>query len=177
MPVVVVERTFETPCDPPALQARENAFAWCLQTHRVRFLRTLIAKDRTRMVCFYEAPDAEAVRQTQRVAELPVSHVWTSTFLEGETRRDNNEHLSTIAVQRALPPGMTLDVLRAAMKDPNGCGAMWRVYLQGSHVSLDLTRCVCTFRAPDLESVRVVGRSLAMPHESLWHAVEVAAKS
>lgn len=75
-PNVLVERRFETPVELKDIQAIEDAGASCLQTHRVRFARTFFANDRKRMLCLYQAPDAEAVRVAQREAGMPVEAVW-----------------------------------------------------------------------------------------------------
>jgi hypothetical protein len=74
--VVVVEREFDAATDFDAVQARESAAAWCLEAHRVTYLRTYFAADRRRMLCVYAAPDAESVRRAQEQAGLPVSSVW-----------------------------------------------------------------------------------------------------
>jgi hypothetical protein len=84
-PAVVVERRFTTPVTLEALQAREDAAAWCLEQHQVTFLRTFFSQDRKRMICLYLAPDAESVRQAQRQADMPVERVWSC---RGFTERD-----------------------------------------------------------------------------------------
>lgn len=76
-PNVIVERSFEAPVRIEDLQAREDAGAWCLEAHGVGFVRSLFSLDRKRMLCFYSAPDAEAVRRAQRQAEMPVDAVWS----------------------------------------------------------------------------------------------------
>jgi hypothetical protein len=68
MELVLVERrsnsrAFEDP-------AQERANSLCL-TYHVRFLKTFLSKDRRRMLCLYEAPDAEAVRRAQEQAKVP----------------------------------------------------------------------------------------------------------
>lgn len=73
---VVVERSFDTAADLDALQAREEAHAWCLEQHRVTFLRTFLSADGKRMLCLYHAPDAESVRLAQQQAGMPVARVW-----------------------------------------------------------------------------------------------------
>ena len=73
---VLVARRFEEPADFDTIQAREDAGSGCLELHRVRFVRTLFSRDRKRMICLYEAPDAESVRLAQREAEMPVERVW-----------------------------------------------------------------------------------------------------
>ncbi len=73
---VVVERSFDQPASMEELQAREDAAAWCMEQHRVTFVRSLFSSDRRRMVCLYRAPDAESVRLAQAQAGMPVDRVW-----------------------------------------------------------------------------------------------------
>ncbi len=73
---VVVERSFDEPASMEELQAQEDSAAWCLDLHRVKFIRSLFSSDRRRMVCLYRAPDAESVRQAQSQAGMPVDRVW-----------------------------------------------------------------------------------------------------
>lgn len=73
---VVVERRFEEPVAVEELQAVEDAAAWCLEQHRVTFLRTFFSADRKHMLCLYQAPDAESVRLAQKQAKMPVHRVW-----------------------------------------------------------------------------------------------------
>lgn len=81
MPNVIVERSFPSAVRLDHIQAIEDAGAWCLEAHGVRFVRTLFSLDCRRMLCFYAAPDAEAVRLAQRKAEMPVEAVWAFTRL------------------------------------------------------------------------------------------------
>lgn len=72
---VVVTRTFDTPVAVEDIQALEDAGAHCLKAHRVRFARTYCARDQRRMLCLYEAPDAESVRLAQHQAGMPLDEV------------------------------------------------------------------------------------------------------
>lgn len=74
---VVVERSFEEPVTLEEIQALEDAGAGCLAARHVEFVRTFFSRDRRRMVCLYRAPDAEAVREAQRKAGMPVDAVWS----------------------------------------------------------------------------------------------------
>ena len=81
---VIVERSFEDAASFDALQAQEDAFAWCAEQHAVTFIRSYDSKDRKRMICDYEAPDAEAVRRLQRTASMPFERIWTATVFDWE---------------------------------------------------------------------------------------------
>ena len=80
--LVVVERRFPQPVDFESVQAIEERGAWCLEAHRARFLRTFFAKDRCRMICLYDAPNAEAVRLAQTQAGMMFERVWAATLYE-----------------------------------------------------------------------------------------------
>jgi len=79
---IVVERQFAAPVEFAALQEIEDRGALCLARHRVRFLRSYFARDRLRMVCVYEAPDAESVRDAQRQASMPFEKVWAAAVYD-----------------------------------------------------------------------------------------------
>ena len=81
---VIVSRRFEEPVTLDSVQAIEDAGAWCLEAHNVRFLRTFFSRDRMRMICLYRAPDAESVRLAQRQAGMPVERVWRFTQMAPE---------------------------------------------------------------------------------------------
>jgi len=74
---VLVVRRFTEPADLAAIQALEDAGKGCLETHRVHFIRTFFSRDQKRMICLYQAPDAESVRIAQREAGMPVERVWS----------------------------------------------------------------------------------------------------
>lgn len=75
-PNVVVTRRFDEPTTVAAIQAIEDAGAWCLEQHRVTFIKTYFSTDRKRMICLYHGPDAESVRMAQAQAGLPTESVW-----------------------------------------------------------------------------------------------------
>jgi hypothetical protein len=82
MAIVIVERKFDEANSFNELQAQEDGFAWCAEQHQVTFIRSYFSKDRKRMICEYEAPDAEAVRRVQRTASMPFERVWTATVFD-----------------------------------------------------------------------------------------------
>jgi hypothetical protein len=61
------------------IKALGEAKAWCLETYNVQYAHTFFSLDGKRMLCFYSAPDAEAVRNVQREAGAPVSALWAGS--------------------------------------------------------------------------------------------------
>jgi hypothetical protein len=75
-PNVVVERSFAAPVRFEDIAAIGLAKPWCFETHRVAHSHSFFSRDGKRMLCFYQAPDAEAVRMAQREAAIPADAVW-----------------------------------------------------------------------------------------------------
>ena len=79
---IIVERNFDTPqsdADMAAVADRERP---CLGIYNVQWKRSLLSTDRRRMVCEYEAADAETVRKVQREAQATVDRVWVADVIE-----------------------------------------------------------------------------------------------
>jgi len=88
-PNVAVERSWDEPVKMADIQAIEDAGAWCLDTYNVRFVRTCFTTDRKRMVCLYNAPDAESVRQAQHQINMPMDKVWAFELIKPSDLADS----------------------------------------------------------------------------------------
>jgi hypothetical protein len=82
---VMVTRCFDSAIALDDIQAIEDAGAKCLELRDVTFVKTLFSTDRKRMMCLYKAPDAEAVRNAQREAGMPVDQVWACQIMSPAT--------------------------------------------------------------------------------------------
>jgi len=82
MPCIVVERTFAQPPSDEDLTAAGIRERPCLATYGVIWRRSILSADRLRMVCQYEAPDAESVRKVQREAGNAFERVWPGNVIE-----------------------------------------------------------------------------------------------
>jgi Nickel responsive protein SCO4226-like len=83
MEIVVVERSFESPTTGKAVLAGGRDIPGCLKAHRVTLRQSHISADGRRMLCVFEAPDAESVRIANLQAGLPFVRVWTADLEEG----------------------------------------------------------------------------------------------
>jgi len=79
VPNVLVARSFDEAVMIEKIQAIGDAGAPCMRMHHVRYAQTFFSLERRRMLCLYEAPDAESVRLAQREASMPVDAVWAFT--------------------------------------------------------------------------------------------------
>lgn len=82
MPAIIVERTFATPPSEEDLAAAGIRERPCLAMYHVRWKRSLLSADRLRMICEYEAGDAESVRKVQREAGNGFERVWPAEVIE-----------------------------------------------------------------------------------------------
>lgn len=87
---VLVERQFDQDTSMEEIQAIEDAGIQCLEARNVEFLRTYCSADRQRMICLYNAPDAESVRQAQREARVPFTEIWAFSTLNPADFNDIN---------------------------------------------------------------------------------------
>ena len=79
MDYVVLEREFPEPLTPEDVR-NMAASIQCLDLYRVKPVRSYLMPDGKRLVCVFEAPDAEALRALGRVNEFPEGAlVWPST--------------------------------------------------------------------------------------------------
>jgi hypothetical protein len=78
----IVERSFVTPFTEQDLSAVGERMAPCLKLHDVSWIRSYLSEDRLRMVCEYEARDAESVRKVQRESSASFDRVWAGQLIE-----------------------------------------------------------------------------------------------
>jgi len=75
---LIVEQTFETPLTDDEHGRLGKRLGGCLEAHGATWVRSYLSTDRTRMLCEFEAPDAEAVRQSFRSAGVKFDRVWSA---------------------------------------------------------------------------------------------------
>ncbi len=50
----------------------------CFKIYDVHFVESFLSEQRNRLICHFEAPDAESVRQALRGAGLEIDSIWTA---------------------------------------------------------------------------------------------------
>jgi hypothetical protein len=75
---VIVEQVFAEPLTDDRYGALSKALDPCLQVRRSLWRRSSRSADGLRLICEFEAPDAEEVRDAFRCAGLAFERVWTA---------------------------------------------------------------------------------------------------
>lgn len=82
MPRIVVERNFQTPQTDEDMKRVADQERPCLAAYQAAWKRSLVSSDRKRMICEYEAADAETMRRIQREAGAQFDRVWVGEAIE-----------------------------------------------------------------------------------------------
>ncbi len=82
MPRIVVERVFEIPQTDEQMKAVADRERPCLAAYQATWRRSLISVDRKRMICEYEAADAETMRRIEQEAGAQFERVWVGDVIE-----------------------------------------------------------------------------------------------
>ena len=167
MSVVVVERSFPAPVAFEDIQAIEDRGSWCLEAHGVRFLKSYFSRDRRRMVCLYEAPDAESVRLAQEKAGVPFDSAWAARVVRHRSAEPEGD---AVLVERTLLQPMDGAMVLEAAERGAWCLEQYGCRIAWSYLSNDGRRAVCVFAGPDAESVRQAQRQTGTPFDAAWPA-------
>lgn len=82
MATIILEQRFDgRPFDVERFNAAQQRNASCLRVHGVQHTVSYVTRDGLRMICVFDAPDAEAVRQAARQLGLHYDGVWPATVV------------------------------------------------------------------------------------------------
>ncbi len=116
MEYTIVERVLDPPANRETVEEQVERTAWCRELYEVRWLRSHLSADGLRMVCLYEAPDAEAVRNVYRKAEIAFDRVYTATIHEPEACE---RLMACVMVERTFDSPVDFDEIQA-LEDRGG---------------------------------------------------------
>ena len=87
MATVILEHHFEgRSFDIDRYNAAQQRNAPCLAINEVRHVVSYLTPDGRRMICVFDAPDAEAVRRMARQLGYRYDDVWTATIVGAANR-------------------------------------------------------------------------------------------
>jgi hypothetical protein len=93
----MVEQVFSEPFTDERYAAFAKKLDPCLEVRHGAWRRSSLSLDRLRMVCEFEAPDADAVREALRTAGIAYERVWSAHVFAVEDYPDAMEKLKSIA--------------------------------------------------------------------------------
>src|SRR5678815_1124418 len=170
MELVLVERRFDSPIRFEDILALEIAGASCHQTRSVRFRKSFFSYYHRRMLCLFEAPDAESVRDAESQARVPFKRAWTCTHLQGFHPTVAPPSAEYVVVERLFPEAVTSEFVSNALRKSGWCLDLHGAEYVESFLGSDGHRMVCLFRAPDAEAVRRANQQGGVPYTEVWTA-------
>jgi hypothetical protein len=144
---VILEREFDPRLTPDEFRCMALDSVDCLSMYRVEWQESMLATDGTRLLCRFQAPDAESVRQVAQGPGVRARVAWTGTV--HDTGRDGT---ANVLVARRFDEPTTVEAMQAIEDAGAWC----------------LEQRLCLYQAPDAESVRQAQREAGMPVERVW---------
>jgi len=169
---VILQRSPQPPMTLDELPAIEAAAAECFGLHGVRHRRSHLGSDGRRIVCEFEAPDAESVRIGIGQLGVEYERVWSATIHgppDGPPTPASGP-AARVVVERAFNEPVEFAELQALEVREAWCLELHRVRYIQTFFSLDRRHMICLYEAPDAESVRLVQRTAGLPFERVWSA-------
>lgn len=96
MASIIVEYSFAEAMPDETLSTMAARLDECLQIRNGAWVRSSLSSDRKRMICEFEAPDAESVRDALRSARQSFDRVWPAQVFAVESYPKNLEKLRAI---------------------------------------------------------------------------------
>jgi hypothetical protein len=90
MPHIIVEYVFDPPMTEEEFDAMAERLDPCLDARSVRWVQSFVARDRTRRICIFEAPDAASVRAAYGSAGVGFARAWAADVIDGDDGDDSD---------------------------------------------------------------------------------------
>jgi hypothetical protein len=98
---VLVEQLFKEPMSDEQLSAVAKKLDSCLEVRNGMWRRSSLSLDRLRMVCEFEAPDAQSVRDALLASATPFERTWTANVFAVEDYPELLQKLQELTGQDA----------------------------------------------------------------------------
>lgn len=98
---VMVEQVFAEPLTDERYGQLARQLDPCLEVRNGAWRRSSLSSDRLRMVCEFEAPDAESVREALRLSRVAYERVWAADVFAVEDYPDMAEKLAAVVARNA----------------------------------------------------------------------------
>lgn len=170
MSLVIVETLTDTPLNLEALTDPHNAVLACLAERNATWRYSLLSGDRRRMICTFDAPDAESVRESYRKGGGFFSRVWSGDLIQPDSNPPQRNEAMLKVIEGTYSPIDQEEWNELSHKTLN-CYAERGIEWIQSYISGDRTRVICELNAPDTESIREAQHRVGIPFDRLWSAM------
>jgi hypothetical protein len=179
---VVVERYSPRGYDVEDVLAHEVAGRSCMDLYGVEPRLHLLARDRTRLVCLFQAPDAEAMRAVLRTdpGPPPTQAFAVEVFPGTGDRLDDglialaDGARALAVVERGFAEPVPFAEVQAVEERGLWCLAVHDVEHVRSYFAFGRRRMLCLYTAPDVEAVRLAHDRIGLPFNRIWGAAAIA---
>jgi hypothetical protein len=165
--LVISENSAEQPITKEMFYAAQRQLIPCLQVREAKWRYSLLSSDGDRWICTYDAPDAEAVRESYRRGGYVARRAWTGNLIQPD-RQPILESKLRIVLEETYADfdGEALKTQHQISRWNTEYGVEWIC----SYLSFDHTRLISELTAPTLEVVRLMQQQLHIPDDRLWAA-------
>lgn len=169
MSIAIVETLSDCPLTPEEPTDTDFRVLDCLAERGVTWRYSLLSSDRQRMICTFDAPDAESVRESYRQAGGVFSRIWAGELLKPEGIQPQRHPSLLVVIEGTYPPIGEEEFHELSSKTLS-CYAERGIEWIQSYLSLDRTRLIYELNAPDPESVREAQHRVGVPFDRVWSA-------
>lgn len=169
MSKVIVESIYDQPLTAEILEEADARTLPCLEARDAHWCYSLLSTDRCRMICTFDAPDAESVRDAYRKAGGLFKQIWSAEILSPEGSAPDRDAACLKVIEGTYPP-FTQDTWNAFHDKTLAYYAEFDIEWIRSFVSPDRRRVICEVNAPDTAAIRETYRKLEMPINRVWSA-------
>ena len=100
MASIIVEYTFAHPMSDEELGRTAKKLDSCLELRNGAWVRSSLSEDRKRMICEFEAPDAESVREALRASGQEFERAWPAQVFAVEQYPEQLKQLEKVKASR-----------------------------------------------------------------------------
>lgn len=169
MSLVIAETVAEQPITEEVLQEIAERAGPCHQARNITWQCSLLSTKRDRMICIYDAPDAESLRESYRRAGLLSRVVWAANLVQRETAQPQPDLMSRYVIEGTYPPLTEANWNEISDKLLHYCTNSGIEWLQ-SYLSFDRTKVIHELNIPDAKLMEEVPHTLEIPGDRSWSA-------
>jgi hypothetical protein len=168
MSLIIVETIADQPITTEAIKEADERAMPCLEARNVSWRYSLLASDRQRMICTFDAPDADSVRDSYRRAGLPSRPIWAGDLIQPDAAPQLNS--TTRYVIEAVYPALSEADWNEISHKLLHYGAEHKVEWLQSYLSRDRTKVIHELSASDTSLIQELSHTSGILCDRIWSA-------